>query len=473
MKDSSEAIDHLVVRVRQRARIFWSWSEATSTRLPETAVVVVVAVAILFLTRNAWLFGDDWKFLIFRRDLWNAGQHFEAIFVPHNEHLSAVPAAVFLVLEKFFGIGSMLPYFVVLVSGHVAVLWAVRTIMVRLNVPMMWRIVGLIWLGFFGAGAENLVWPFQMSFIWAFALSLWGLLVFTGRERPTVRRDLGASALFTLALFTASTSLSVTVVAACVLLVGSRSILRLFRVFAVPLGLYAAWYVFYGTSRMPHNPVSKTQVVPYLTKALSFGLDQTFQFPTIGLILGVVVLVLIASLDWFTAQQRRITAVLAAILFVFYMMSAVGRSFLGLEAATASRYVYFCGAMSIPFILLAVSAVLQRRPKLLPIAAVVLAIAIVGNAGSFVSIRNDRLALTNESKWRLSMAAAHVMSPLADLGVVPDAQFTPDVSLAGIRSLREAGIWSYDVPLSPQQLLEGWYSDLPDCSRRDIAVLQS
>jgi hypothetical protein len=47
------------------------------------------------------------------------------------------------------------------------------------------------------------------------------------------------------------------------------------------------------------------------------------------------------------------------------------------------------------------------------------------------------------------------MSPLADLEVVPDAQFTPDVSLAGIRSLREGGIWSYDVPLSTQQLLEG------------------
>jgi hypothetical protein len=47
------------------------------------------------------------------------------------------------------------------------------------------------------------------------------------------------------------------------------------------------------------------------------------------------------------------------------------------------------------------------------------------------------------------------MSPLADLGFVPDMQFTPDVSLAGIRSLREAGIWSYEVPLSTQQLLEG------------------
>jgi hypothetical protein len=240
-----------------------------------------------------------------------------------------------------------------------------------------------------------------------------------------------------------------------VLLASSRSILRLFRVFAVPIGLYAVWYVLYGTSRMPHNPVSKTQIIPYLTKALSFGLDQTFQFPTIGLIFGVVALVLIASLEWFTAQQRRITAVLAAILFLFYLMSAVGRSFLGLEAATASRYVYFCGAMAIPFVVLAVSVVLKQKPKLLPIAAAILVIAIVGNAGLFISLRNDRLALTNDLKWRFSMASAHAMSPLADLAVLPDARFTPDVTLAGIRSLREAGIWSYEVPLSTQQLLEG------------------
>lgn len=448
MKDSSEFIDRQIVRVRQGAGTFWSWSQATSTRLPEIAVVSVVAVAVLFLTRDAWFFGDDWAFLIFRSDLWNSGQHFEAIFVPHNEHLSAVPAAVYLVLEKFFGIGSMLPYFVVLVAGHVALLWAVRTIMVRFNVPMMWRIVGLIWLGLFGAGAENLVWPFQMSFIWAFALSLWGLLVFTGGERPTVRRDLGASALFTLGLFTASTSLSVTIVAACVLLVSSRSILRLLRVFAVPIGLYAAWYVFYGTSRMPHNPISKTQVIPYLTKALSYGLDQTFQFPTIGLIFAVVALVLIASVDWFTPQQRRITAVLSAILFVFYLMSAVGRSFLGIEAATASRYVYFCGAMAIPFVVLAVSVVLERKPKLLPIAGVILAIAIVGNVALFLSIRNDRLALTNDAKWKFASAVEYLdVTQVAD-EVRPEPTYNPDVSIKGLRMLRDQGLWSSNMQLS-------------------------
>jgi len=434
--------------------MFWSWSEVTSTRLPEIAIVVVVAVTILFLTRESWFFGDDWAFLIFRRDLWNSGQHFEAIFLPHNEHLSAVPAAVYLVVEKFFGIGSMLPYFVVLVAGHVAVLWAVRTIMVRLKVPMIWRIVGLVWLGLFGAGAENLVWSFQMSFIWAFALSLWGLLVFTGGERPTVRRDLGASALFTLGLFTASTSLSVTIVAACVLLVSSRSIFRLLRVFAVPIGLYAAWYVFYGTSRMPHNPISKTQVIPYLTKALSFGLDQTFQFATIGLISGVVALVLIASVDWFTPQQRRITAVLSAILFVFYLMSAVGRSFLGIEAATASRYVYFCGAMAIPFVVLAVSVVLERKPKLLPIAGVILAIAIVGNVGLFLSIRNDRLALTNDAKWKFASAVEYLdVVQVAD-DIRPEPTYNPDVSMKGLRMLRDQGLWSSNVQLSEAMQLD-------------------
>jgi hypothetical protein len=152
MKDSSEFIDQQLVRVHQRARTFWSWSQTTSTRLPEITVVAVVAVGILFLTRSSWFFGDDWKFLIVRRDLWDSGQYFEAIFVPHNEHLSAVPAVVYLVFEAIFGIGSMLPYFAVLIAGHVAVLWAARTIMIRLKVPMPWRIVGLIWLGFFGAG---------------------------------------------------------------------------------------------------------------------------------------------------------------------------------------------------------------------------------------------------------------------------------------------------------------------------------
>ncbi len=455
MKDSSEAIDQLAVRVRNQTRKFLAWSETTTTRLPEIAVLVVVAASLLYLTRNSWFFGDDWAFLVGRRGVWVSGHHFEAIFHPHNEHLYALQVAVYLIVESVFGLGTAVPYFAILVAGHVVVLWAVRTIMVRLDVPLGGRLVGLLWLGFFGAGAENLIWPFQMGFIWAFALSLWGLLVLTGGRMPSLRRDLCASALFTSGLFTASTALPVVFVAVVAMFVMSRSVVRLLRVFAIPLALYGTWYVLYGKSRMPHNPISSTQIVPYLTKGISFGFDQTFQFVAIGLILGFLALILIASLSWFTAEQRRITAVLAATLVVFYLVSAVGRAFLGAEAATAPRYVYFCGVLSIPFIVLAFWTVLKRVSKVLPILGFVLVIAVVGNAGQLLSMKNDRMAATNEWKWRFAVAAAHVMSPLADLGVVPDARFNPDVSLAGIRSLRDGGIWSYEVPLSPQQLLEG------------------
>lgn len=455
MKDLSDLIDRLSHQVRDRARKFWMWSVTSTTRLPEFATVAFIGIVIFYVTRNSWFFGDDWKFLVFRRDLWNSGHRFEAIFTPHNEHLSAVPSALYLILENIVGIGTTVPYFTLLIAGHIAVLWGLRTVLVRLDVPLVARLVALIWFGAFGAGAENLVWPFQVSFIWSFAFALWGLLLLTDKKTASIARDISASVFFLLAILTASTGMSVVAVAFASVALASRSIIRLARIFLLPLGVYALWYFTYAKSRIASHPSSMSQLVPFFTKGISFGFDQTLQFAVVGLLVGLGSLVLISTTTWFESSQRKIVAMLGSILVVFYLVGAVGRGYLGPDQATASRYVYFCGALAIPIVVVAGVILVRKFHRFWPLFCLLLAIGTIGNFGALLAFRNSRLATTNELKWRFAMAAAHAENPLADLAMLPDPQFNPDLTLAGIAGLRSAGIWSYEVPLSSQQQLEG------------------
>ena len=453
MKGSSDRIDHVISGAQVRARQLLSWSDTTTSRWPELSVVAFVGVALLYVVRKMWFFGDDWAYLIYRFHRSTTGRWFEAIFAPHNEHLSALPAAVFLAFERIFGVGSALPYLAVMVLGHLLVLWAVRTLLVRMDVPMVGRLIAIVWLGFFGAGAENLVWGFQAGFIWGIALALWGLIVMTGGDEPSFRRDLGASALFLLALFTVGTSVPIVIVSIGVLVL-QRSWIRVLRVFLVPLVFYGAWYVFYGKSRIPSHPTSLTTVVPYLTKGIATGLDQTVQFAGIGLVAGFVALILVAQLADFKLGERRLVAILAASIAVFFVMGGINRGYLGADQAAAVRYIYFVGALAVPVLVLVAARVVVRWPRLLAVVAFLVAIAVIGNGGALVSFRNDRLIRTDEAKWKLTSAIEYLDSPY----VADDAQlepvYNPDVNLRGLRELRDLGLWSSDVELTALMRLD-------------------
>lgn len=456
MKDSSDLLQRVSGAVADRSRVLFRWSERTRSPWPEILVVGVVALVLLSLVRESWFFGDDWALLSDRFAQWSDGDRFAVLFRPHNEHLLVLQVLVYLTLESTVGIGSALPYLVVVVAGHVALLWALRTVLVRLDVPLWARIIALVWFGWFGAGAENLVWPFQMGFVWSFAFAAWGLLVATKPGPVSLRRDLGASALLLAGLATSSTAISVVVVGVAVVAVVSRSIGRVLRIFAVPVGLYAAWYLFYGSSRMvDETPVSVTQIVPYFTRGVSNGLDRTVQFAVLGLVLGFAALVVVATTQWFDGRARATVAALASVVGVFYLLSAVGRGAFGVEQATAIRYVYFCGALVVPILVLVAVTLLRRFPRMVPVIGALVVVAVVGNATSLVAFRNDRRTMTNDIEWRMTIAALYADSTLADPESMPDPTYTPDITLTALASLRADGLWDPAVVVTPRMLVDG------------------
>jgi hypothetical protein len=92
---------------------------------------------------------------------------------------------------------------------------------------------------------------------------------------------------------------------------------------------------------------------------------------------------------------------------------------------------------------------------MLPLVAVVVVVAVVGNVGALLVLRDERIDLTNEIRWQLAAAATYVDEPLADGALRPDPTYTPNVSIAGLRQLRDDGLWSPGVTLTPRIVVDG------------------
>lgn len=452
MKDLSESLDNLISRVHLQWTRVSAWTRSTTTIWPELLLTVFVGAVVLYVVRNMWFFGDDWNMLIFRRQLMENGEWFRYLFAPHNEHLSTVVILVMTGLQSLFGVGSAVPFLAVVVIAHVAIVWVIRCFLVRFGVPMIPRMVAILWFGLLGAGAENLVWPFQMAYIGALALTLWGLYFVTTPE-PKLRTDIAACLLFLAGLFTAGTAIPVLIVSV-VLVLWNRRWGQALRVFALPVVIYVAWFVFYGASRQPEHPSALTQVVPYMTRGISFGLDQIVQFSVLGFVAGVVALVVLVMSDWVTGLHRQTLLTLVSAIAVFFLMGGLGRSYFGVEQSEAVRYVYVLGALAIPLLIVIGSRAVTWRPRFAYVAWGFVLIAIVGNVGALIAFRNDRIALTNDAKWKFASAVEYLdVAQVAD-DVRPEPTYNPDVSIKGLRFLRDQGLWSSNVRLSEAMQLD-------------------
>ena len=151
------------------------------------AVFGVLAVAsvplYLALARHEWFFLDEWDFLA-NRTAWNLGD----LLRPHTDHWTTLPILAWRALWWTVGLRSYLPYVFLSVLAHVAVAALTRAVMRRAGVdPWIATIVAGVVL-FFGAGAENIMYAFQITFTGALAFGL-GQLLLADHDGPIDRRD--------------------------------------------------------------------------------------------------------------------------------------------------------------------------------------------------------------------------------------------------------------------------------------------
>jgi hypothetical protein len=360
-------------------------ASSTSTRAAAWvfAVVEVVAFALwVSLGRTEWFHGDDWEFLAGRTAF-----DLDDLFTDHNTHWSTVPILAFRLLWWTFGIGSYVPYLVVVVALHLTAAALLRCVMLRSAVNPWIATAAASAFAFLGVGYQNIVWAFQVGFVGALVLGLVHMLL-ADHDGAVDRRDWLGLAAGLGALMSAG--VGVTLVGATALAVLIRRGWRPAVLHSAPLGaVYLIWW-FTIARHTPHPGVQTAGVgIGDLWSFTRTGLQQAFeslaQSTAVAVLLGVL-LVVGLTLAWAGRDRytlRRIAALpvaLAVGAVSFLVFSGYGRvGLLGPGFARSPRYQHVVVALLLPILAVALAGLARRARFLTPVVCVLLLIGVPGN----------------------------------------------------------------------------------------------
>jgi hypothetical protein len=337
---------------------------------------------ILVLGHYLWFHEDEWDFL--GRTAGDLGD----LLRPHNEHWSTLPILVYRLLWWLVGLRSYGPYQAVLVLLHLTAAVLLRTVMRRAGVGPWISTAAASLFVLFGAGRDDIIWPFQIGFVASLVFGLTQLLL-ADHEGPADRRDWLGILAGVAGLLCSGVAVTMTVV------VGLATFVRRGWQIAVlqtaPLGvLYGVWWAVIGRKGYagPGSP-SFGRLAWYVRTGIGATFSGMGQLPGAGVALGVL-LVLGLAVAWgrlHDAEQRRRAAAPGALLIgavVFLGIAGLGRAnrptgayFLAPPAP--SRYVYVVAALMLPALAVAADAVVRRWRLFGPAVLVVLVIGIPGN----------------------------------------------------------------------------------------------
>jgi hypothetical protein len=386
-------------------------------------LALVAAAATLFsLSSELTFFQDSWAFLMNRREL-----SADALLQPHNEHIVVLPVAIFQLLLHTFGMSSTRPEFAALTLFLLATAIALFAYVRRRTGPWPALMAATVLL-FLGPAWQDLLWPFQIGLVGSV---LCGVAMLLALDRDDERGDALACGLLILACGFSSLGLAFAVAAAVDVLQRRRDRgLRRAYLVAVPLALYAAWYLGWGHDAESHLSLHNVLVSPrFVWQSLIGSTDSLLALATIfDETVGRskwAIPVLAVALAWAVRARRRgwrfppdVWPVLAAAL-TFWLLAAF--NFIPGREPYSSRYLY----VSCIFVLLIGANLLRgarfSRPALLVGGA--LTLAIVGF--NLVPLREGRDFLREQTVLTRSDLAA---IEIARESVDPAFGLTPEVA---------------------------------------------
>jgi hypothetical protein len=329
-------------------------------------LLMVVAFVLLFRKGlGTTFFYDEWNFVLNRRG-WDP----HSLLRPHNEHLSLLPVLIYKLLFVTVGLSHYWVYRVVLLLAHllcVGLLFA----LLRRRIGDGFALLASVGILFFGAAWQDLVEPFQVSFLGSIAA---GLAMFLFLDRHDPRGDVLATIALAVSISSSGLGISFAVAAAVeVLWAADRG--RRWWVPVIPLVLYGLWYLGWGKSGFHSGNITATP--EYVANAASgvvgsfLGLSLDYGRP----LLIVLVLLVIWAIAFRPVPSPRFFAGLAGGLS-FWTLTALSRA--QLHDPTGSRYLY-PGAVFVLVALSGLAPTLRVRWGWLVVGWVVVAAAIVSN----------------------------------------------------------------------------------------------
>lgn len=335
-----------------------------------TAVLVVLAAWLRYLTRGATFDYDEWSFIADRR-----GHGLDALFVPHNEHVSTVPILIFKVLLQVVGLGHYWPYQLLAIGVHLGIAMLVY-LLARDRLGAWPAVVPGVLVAALGAAYEDILWPFQIGYMIPVGTMLAALLVLR-RRRPAA--DLVACGLLIVGTFCSSLGVLLALAVGIGLAVERHRWTRIVLVAGPSLVLYAAWTSRWGTAQVK---VENAPGAPKLMlDLLSLNLSALTATPDrYGALLAVAALaVVVVHVVTGRALSGVMIAAAAGIVLVWAAQATFRPNFV------PSRYFHPGGVL---LVVLAVELAAARRlprfsSRSLAVAGGALAIVLVGQADAY------------------------------------------------------------------------------------------
>jgi hypothetical protein len=400
-------------------------SLAAGERLVLAVFALLTLVAFVLLYRKGFgttFYYDEWNFVMNRRE-WDV----ETFLRAHNEHLSLLPALVFKLLFVTVGLDSYGVYRATLLLLHVVCVALVYVLARERVAPPLALAVAAVVL-FLGAAWNDLLVPFQISFLLSVASGL-GLLI--ALERRDHAGTIAVAVLLAVSLASSSVGIAFGAAAAAHVLVRTDRWSRLWAV-AVPAVLYLAWLLAYGDPTATSGGRSLTTLAKdnlpaapgYVATAAAgawgavTGLGVDWARP---LALASFLVLAYVAVRW-RGLSLRLLALLAATA-AYWGLAAVFRAHV--NPPTDSRYLYL-GAILVLLIALELLPPVVPAPRLLAVVAVFVAASAVANFGS---LRSGSQHLQEWSRYvRAELGALEIAGPGTRADFAPDPVRAPDIT---------------------------------------------
>jgi hypothetical protein len=343
-------------------------------------VGAVASVFYVVIGRRLWFVNDEWDFLAKR----TVGS-FRGLFSSHNGHWCTLPILVYRLLWWIVGIRTYVPYLVVIVGLHFVAASLLRKVMLRAGVGPWIATASALALVLFGRGEQDLIWPFQITYVGALVFGLVQLLL-ADHDGPLDRRDWFALAAGAAALLCSGVAITMIIVVGIATLI--RRGVRVAAVHTVPFGLaYVVWLSTEARDAFTGSGTGTSQKIKFVleTPLNAFRAMSSYRGGQFVLaVLLVVGLVLAFRRGTRAAWTTRYAAPFALFIGagVFLVLTAVGRAGPS-GAGFRSRYLDIVLALMLPAFAIAADAIVKRRRAF---AVPVFALLLVGVPSNLHSI---------------------------------------------------------------------------------------
>jgi hypothetical protein len=385
---------------------------------------VAVAFALLLLACGAWLmyetrgttlWFDEWLWALEYRD-----NSLDGFIAPHNGHPTLIPVAIYRLLFATVGIDQSSPYRAVGIGGHLLVV-AVLFVYALRRAGVGIAIVAAVLILLLGPGWQNIVWPLQIGWLVSIAGGLGALIMLDRRDRAG---DVAACALILLTI--ASSGPGIAIAAGLIVEVLRNRGRRTAWIVAVPLGLFAIWWLVYQDSGTVRSAVSPAPGFAADSAAATLSAVAGLAGPLLegdgsslawGRPLAVAAVALVLWRLWRVETVPTRVLTLLAILAAFWLLTAVQRA--GFGPAESSRYVYVGAVFTVALIveLLRGEAISRRAWLVVGGAVLLIAVGNVGDMRDGARFLRDQALLT-----RTGLTALEIAQPVV----------RPDHPVAGI-----------------------------------------